>query len=553
MSRNPNIHIATWIDIPPELLLKILSKMDHSSRINVATAYPEVFLRLGFNVYLQDAEDQVKRQSRHTDNTIPLVVTRNMRPLIYQALEDDVNISVIEGMLRVYTEYCPTSINGVWAQSPTTLQSPLIHAAWLGRPQAVSLLLSMGANPLLHCSPQIYRFPVDADCQFSAYSHAVCQPLNQATQYHSTKCITALGAALFKASTLKYIEQKHRDLESCALMLYKAGVPIPTERAQPPLAHDTALQQKIDLPIRAGFCDLLQAILEPLVPSRRNDPRFHALLYYGLTVAVNFQKRDDQRNIIDYLISIGSLIVPTSTTLPYFDHTPAHLASRLAHLKTANFFLNQYIDLGLTLEYKTFSLCKSPDTLPFVQSLYSAMSRGGYFQQQPASDKEHHEFLLGQAIRSKDDASVQWLVDQKVGTLTNVHYAIVRNNMPALRALIGAGLPVNTPTSITNTPASKQMVVYLPFPTRETPEETPLNLALRLKTYPIACFLIHHGAKPSLVSDKEKKALIQDFEARYGMAYADSQPKASPGMLQPDYFRTYDAETAFDMFHYILG
>ncbi|KAI1741540.1 hypothetical protein F4680DRAFT_464569 [Xylaria scruposa] len=553
MSRNPNNPITAWIDTPPEMLLMYLSNMDPSSRINVANAYPEVFLRPGFNVYLQDAEDQARTQNNHTDPTVPLVVTPNKRPLLYQALEDGVDISIIEGMLRVYTDFLPTSINGVWGQSPTTPPAPLIHAAWLGRSRAVALMLRMGANPLVRCGPQNYRSAVTADCQFAAYSHAVCQLSYQATQPHRTNCITALGAALFKAITLKSIGQEHRDLESCALMLYRAGVPIPTEGAHPPATPNIALRQKIDFPIRAGFFDLLQAILEPVVHLRRNDPHFREILYFGLTVAVNFQKSDDQRNIIDYLISSGSRILP-STTIPYFDNTPAHFASRLAHFKTANFFLNQYINLGTPLEYGTFGLYRSPDRLPFVQSLYRAMSRGGFLDFQPAAAKVLHEYLVGQAIRDIDDASViQWLADQKVTTLLNVHYAILRNNMPALRALIGAGLPVNAQTSITSPAALRRMAFYVPYPTRATSEETPLNLALRLKMYQMACFLIHRGAKPSLISDKVKKALIEDFQVRYGMAYADSTPKASPAMLQPDYFTTFDADTVFDMFHYILG
>ncbi|TRX90843.1 hypothetical protein FHL15_008247 [Xylaria flabelliformis] len=553
MSRNPNIRFTTYLDTPPEVLLSLLSHMDHSSRINVANAYPEVFLRPGFNVYVQDADNQVRRQSRHTDHTVPLVVSRSMRPLLYQALEDGVDNSIIEGMLRVYTDHCPTSIDGIWGLSPTTLPPPLIHAASLGRPRAVSLLLLMGANPLLRCGPHNYRSAAPDDCQFAAITHAVCQPLNQATQPHRTRCTTALGAAFFKGIALRTVGQEHRDLESCALVLYRAGVPIPSEGAQPSLSPDTALQQKIDIPIRAGFCDLLKAILEPLLPSGRDQHSFRVVLYYGLAVAVNYQKTDDHRNIIDYLISIGSLIVPTSTTLPYFNDTLAHFASRLAHLKTANFFLNQYIDLGLKLEYGTFNLCRSSDTLPFVQSLYRAMSQGGYLHLQPASAKDLHEYLVARATRDKDDASIEWLAEQQVGTSMNVHYAIIRNNIIALRALIGAGLPVNAETSIENATALKQFALYLPYPSRATVAETPLNLALRLKRFPMACFLIHHGAKPSLLSDKVKKDLIADFLVRYQMPYADSRPKASPAMLRPEYFDTYDADRAFDMYFYILG
>ncbi|KAI0192055.1 hypothetical protein EV127DRAFT_427250 [Xylaria flabelliformis] len=476
-----------------------------------------------------------------------------MRPLLYQALEDGANNSIIEGILRVYTDYCPTSINGVWGPSPTTLPPPLIHAASLGRPRAVALLLLMGANPLLRCGPQNYRTTVIDDCHSSAVTHAVCQPLNQATQPHRTRCTTALGVALLKGIALGTVGQEHRDLESCALMLYRAGVPIPSEGAQPLIGPDAALQEEISFPIRAGFCDLLKAILEPLLPTRRHQHSFRVVLYYGLAVAVNCQKSDDHRNIIDYLISIGSLVAPTSTTFPYFDGTLAHLASRLAHLKTANFFLNQYIDLGLKLEYGTFNLCRSSDTLPFVQSLYRAMSQGGYLQLQLTSAEDLHEYLVGQAIRDRDDASIEWLAEQQVGTLMNVHYAIVRNNIIALRALIGAGLPVNTETSVENSTALKRFALHLPYPSRATVGETPLNLALRLKRYPMACFLIHHGAKPSLISDKVKKALITDFSVRYNMTYADSKPKASPAMLRPEYFDTYDEDRAFDMYFYILG
>ncbi|KAI1748561.1 hypothetical protein F4782DRAFT_550543 [Xylaria castorea] len=551
MSRNPNIRMSTWLQTPAELLLDIVSKMDHSSRINAVVAYPEVFLRPGFNIFLQDAEDQVRRQNRHTDPTVPLFVARSMRPLLYQAMEDNINISAIEGMLRVYTDFFPTSIDGVWGQSPTTLPPPLIHAASLGRPRVVSLLLDMGANPLLRCGPHNYRVVVPADCHLVAFSHEQCQPLNPATQPQRTNCTTAIAAALFKGIEVRTIGHEHQDLDECALLLYKAGAPIPAGGSQFNPAVDTALEQQLYFPIRAGFCSLLRAILGPLLPLRQRQLGFRTVLYYGLTCAVNFQKNDDFRNVIEYLVSIGSLLVDPNNTLPYFDNTHAHLASAIGHTKTANFLLNQYINQGFILEYGGFGLYRSGDTLTFVQTLYKAMRSGGYLQYEAVSSKDLHEFLLGQAIRCKDDASVQWLVDQNVGTLINVHYAIAQDNIVALRALIGAGLSADTLTSMT-VAAALRFGFYMGRSAKDTPGETPLNLALRLKRMEMACFLIYHGAKPSLVSDEVKKELVRDFPVRYKTPYAGSSPKATPAMFPREYWATYDLDRLFNMFRYIL-
>ncbi|KAI0453751.1 hypothetical protein F5B21DRAFT_525556 [Xylaria acuta] len=552
MSYNPNIHMTNWLQKPPELLLIILSDMDQSSRINVVMAYPEVFLRPGFNVYLQDAEDAVRRNNRHTDPTVPLVITRSMRPLYYTAVEDGINISAIEDMLRVYTTLCPSSVDGVWGQSPTTLPPPLIHAASLGRPQVVSLLLDLGANPLLRCGPHNYRAVVPADCSLAGFTHAQCQPLLAATQPHRTNCITAIGAALFKGFELRSHNSEHQGLEECALILYRAGAPIPDGGIQLNPAVDPALEQQLYYPIRAGFYSLVRAILDPLVPLRQGQFGFSTVLYYGLTIAINFQKSDDNRNIIEYLVGIGSLLVKPENHGPFSDNTHAHLASMLGHTKTANYLLERYITQGVALEYGSFGLHKSRDLITFVQTLYGAMRWGGFLQGKQVSGNDLHEFLLAQAIRSKDDPSIQWLIDQKVGTLINVHYAIIQDNDAALHALIRAGLSPNATTTMSVATALK-FGLYTTFSATGTPTETPLNLALRLKRFNMACFLIHHGADPSLVSNKVKEQLVKVFLARYNMAYADSKQQITPAMLRPEYFAIHDADRTLAMFHYVIG
>ncbi|KAI0467538.1 hypothetical protein F4859DRAFT_525206 [Xylaria cf. heliscus] len=551
MSHNPNIQRATWFQQAPEVLLEILSKMDQSSRIEIAIAYPEVFLRPGFNIFLQDAEDQVRRHNRQ-DPAIPLFITRNTRPLLYPAIDRDMNISVIENMLRVYTNYCPSSIDGIWGQSPSTLPPPLIHAVSLGRSQIVSLLLNLGANPRLRCGPHNYRLAIPADCSLSAFSHEQCQPVNPATQPNATGCITPLAVALFKGIDLRSHDSEHRALEDCALILYNAGAPLPTGGTQFNPAIDSDLEQQIYYPIRAGFCNLVRAILDPLIPLRQGQIGFRTILYYGLTCAINFQKSDDIRDIIEYLVGIDSFLIHPGHQLPYHGNTHAHLASTLGHYKTATFLLDRYIGQGVPLDFESFELLRSGDLTPFVQTLYRAMNGGGFIGTRAASTNDLHEYLLSKVIRSKDDASVQWLVDQKAGTSINVHYAIIQGNISALRALILAGLPINTITNISMDTALR-LGFYTTFSASGMFMETPLNLALRLKRWEMACLLIHHGADPSLISDPVKNDLPRDFSARYNMPIADGKQKITPAMLQREYFATIDSDRIFAMFYYVLG
>ncbi|KAI8948980.1 hypothetical protein F4801DRAFT_603834 [Xylaria longipes] len=513
--------------------------MDQASRINTVLAHPEVFLRPGFNVYLQDAEDQVRRQQRHANPTVPFVVRRSERPLLYTTIENNIHISVIRDILTVYSNFYPTSIDGVWGQPLTTLPPPLIHAVSLGRPEVVSLLLGLGANPQIACGPHNYRTSIPLD--------ATAAPLQS---------ITPIEAALFRGVEIRSHNQEHQDIEECAMILHRAGVPLPDGGANQTV--DAALERRLTYPVRAEFYNLVRAILDPLVPLRQGQPSFRTVLYNMLTFAVTYQKSDDVRNTIEYLVGIGSFLVdPSDNQRPYHGNTLAHVASQLGHVKTATFLLEQYTNQGVSLDYDTFEVQRSPNLVNFVQALYRAMSPGGFQQGKALSGKDLHESLLYKLIRSKDDASSQWLVEQKVGTMMHVHFALIMNNYAALQALIRLGLPLNTPTSITVEDAMRYglwgTMTVTGMTLAGTLAETPLNLALRLERYEMACFLIHHGADASLVFDKVKQALSRNFPGRFSTTYVKGREKITPDMLRPEYFATYDWDRSFAMFYYVLG
>ncbi|KAH8163504.1 hypothetical protein CIB48_g4737 [Xylaria polymorpha] len=544
---------SSYFQQPPEVLLIILSGMDHTSRLETAIAYPEVFLRPGFNVFLQDAEDQVRRQQRHPDPTVPLVIPRSSRPLLYTAIDNNMDIAVIENLLRVYIHYCPTSIDGIWGQALTTLPSFLTYATTVGRPQVVSLLLDWGADPLILCGPRGFTAGNPVDCSLADFSHAQCQPLNPGAQITGTTCITALGAALLQGIDIRSRDSQHEGVEECALILYRAGLPIPSGGNML-----SALALQLYFPIRAGFRSLVEDIIDPLIPLRRTQRAFQNSLYYGLTLAVNFQKSDDFRPIIDYLLGIGCNLVKDLYVNQIHKNSHAHVAYSLGHLRTATLLLERYFATGrIRLDFTPFRLYNSPDLMPFVQALYRAMSVGGSVDGQLGpmrmSGDKLQESLLAQVIIENRKEAVEWLVDQGVGTLTHVFFAILRDKNEALGTLVRSGLSINESSNLSPEVAFRFRLA-MHNAVRDAIPETPLNLALRVRRWEMACYLIYSGADPALVADAVKEMLLREFEAQYNVTYAYSRQQMDPDtVLQPGDFAAYDEDRKIALFYYVLG
>ncbi|KAI1166726.1 hypothetical protein F5B18DRAFT_605535 [Nemania serpens] len=393
--------------------------MDHLSRINVAIAYPEIFLRPGFNVFLQDAELQVRRYNPSLRNPVPFTETRHSRhrPLLWAAIENDVDIQVIEELLNTYMSVCPTSVDGIWGEYFTAYSPPLTFAAGMGKPQVVSLLLRKGADPLRHCMN--YTFPsyflVNRNCKLEATNHAQCEcyhpPINPESDSDETACLTPMMAAIAKGLRLRsegnlQAQAQVQALEECALILYSKGVPLP-------LANEATLNRVIKRTVnltRAGFCRLASAILDPLISLKPGDPALRFALYRLLLDACWYQPSDDDIATIEYLLSIGAPLVPESN---HYLNTPIHISYLRGHLKTATYLVNRHADQELSLDYQELSLLASKDTLTFVQALFRAMGKGtNSYCGTEVPTQTLHSILLKEAVDAKDQPAIEWLSEQ---------------------------------------------------------------------------------------------------------------------------------------------
>lgn len=404
---------STWVDTPPEVLLQIVSELDPLSQLNVAIAYPEIFLRPGFNIFRQDAEQQVRKYNPLLRTPVPFTETPETWPLLWTAIKNDIDIQFIKDMLNIYMSICPTSIDGIWGEYFTALPPPLTFAAAMGRPQVISLLLEKGANPYRHCTNHIFPtgFLPNCDCRLELTNHAQCatygRPLDPTSDSEDTPCLTSMMAVLAEGIQLSSPASiQAQALEECAMILYDKGVPLPLASLPSP---DPLILLVANI-TRAGFCRLARTVLDPLVPLKQGEPAFRVTMYRILLDACWNQPSDDDRAIIEYLVSIGAPLVPDSNL--YFD-SAAHTSVIHGHMKTAAFLLDQHADQRLSLDYSDISWRASGNTVPFVKALYRAMEGGNHLHQgREVSTQALHSLLLKAAVKAGDEPAVQWLTEQ---------------------------------------------------------------------------------------------------------------------------------------------
>ncbi|KAI1192892.1 hypothetical protein F5X97DRAFT_316030 [Nemania serpens] len=276
---------TTWIDITPDVLLQIVSDMDPLSRINVAIAYPEIFMRPGFDVFLQDAEQQVRRYNSLSPTPAPFTETPDNWPLLHTAIECDVDIQIVEKILETNMSVCSTSIDGIWGEYFTALRPPLTCAAILGKPRVVKLLLEKGADPLRLCANNLFRWDFSENhiCMLTGMNHTQCTPIRGPLYApclsRETGCLTPMKAVLARGLQLRSPSSiqshiQHQALEECAMMLYDKGAPLPPAGCLP---SDPFVKQIANL-TRGGFFRLAKAILDPLIPLKQGDPAFRVSL-----------------------------------------------------------------------------------------------------------------------------------------------------------------------------------------------------------------------------------------------------------------------------------
>ncbi|KAI1129891.1 hypothetical protein F5Y10DRAFT_263630 [Nemania abortiva] len=476
-----------WASMPAELLLEVLSNLDPLSRINAAIAHPAVFLRPGFNVFVQDAEDQIRRRRGNTtsDELFP-------RPLLYTAIEADVGVEEIAHILGAYVSIYPASINGLWCDSPTFVPPPLSWAAWLGKPQVVSLLLDEGANPSRLCNPDHFTQwrIMFKSCALQYYNHDQCQFVRDIRPVQ-TDCASALTAATFKGLQLEIGSVEHQAVEECAAILYRRGPGIP-------FADLDALQRQIVFPIQSGFGGLVRTILDTFVAFHQENPGFSTtVLREILRLACMHQKAED-RTIIEYLLGIGAPLVDQNTGhgLPNFAQTDvARLITANGYKATPVWLLNRYADQGVLFNYSQLpKLVQCEYMLPYVQALYRVMSQENQtYRGRPVLSRFLHDALLTEAIDTSQTPAIRWLLEQKVGSSEHVHHAIDIRDKTALLLLLEAGHGVSGMVD------------------QDDAGRTPLEHALVVENWDAAGVLVLRGADASLVSLATKRFVGQEF------------------------------------------
>ncbi|GAP92583.1 hypothetical protein SAMD00023353_8600100 [Rosellinia necatrix] len=523
----------SWLNITPDILLGIVARLDHISRINVAIAYPGIFLRPGFNIFLQDAEQQLRRQEIQRLTPFPYIERHDMRALIYTAIEQDVDLPVIKDMLDTYKSICPTSIDGIWGEYLTAVRPPLAFAAVLGKPQIVSLLVDEGADPFLYsCRPNINDISsmIPHSCVLSGFVHARCQ--SDGLRMERSLCTTAMtGIFLLEIYPREPDGAIHMRREECAARLYIRGVPIPWGPEPEDGVPDITLYRQLANPVRARFLRLVKVILEPLIPDRGGDPEFNNLLLFALQTAVDFQAYDNNIEMIKYLVDIGA---PLTAPGDQVYRTLAVDSANNGNLKTAKYLLDLYLERGLTFEDMGFIITKHEDTLALVQTLYRLLGRSSG---RPAHI--HHAELLTDAIYARDIPSVGWLIEQGAARPHHMALAIINEDIATLCYLLEGGMSPNDVLLDRND---------------EYNSWSPLEYAIVAASWPSVRILIQHGARPSSVSALCKAELLEVYEEMFGVDYATAKELVSPDVLRQEYYKAgrIEGDLHQAMYHFIL-
>jgi hypothetical protein len=486
--------------LPNDIILQLIPLMDQSSRLNLALAFPQRFLNedpvVGafiFNIFRYDAEQQVLKHSHATS-----AKAKYIQPILYTAIKNGTDIPMIKKIINQYKEECPASINGIWGQHPIQCPPPLFFAATLGRPLAVSLLLNEGAD-----STQRYGNEVVGTADPGQ---------------------TAIEGAMkvgFQIRSRGSIE--HRAIEDCASILY----------AREPSIHDPVLQlvslgceSPVALAVKAGFLRLAKAILEPADPTVKRD--LQTQLHLLLSVAIKYQRSDADRDMVEYLVSIGAPLVdsPQRRNLRRrFDDTLVKRALNKGHPNTAAFLLDLHVDQNVRFDFGWGIDTRGLETkLPFVKALYRAMSReGNYFRNVECTSTWLCKYLLTLFIgeKTKTEATA-WLIEQGVSTVEHLWHAVTVRNIAAINSLLEAGHPIDA---------------TMPIHPDEV-EITALEYALSMEDWNLAHLLRSRGADLALVSETAKLRACGALGHTDEGPYSEIHRRALFGMLEPEYFGT---------------
>ncbi|KAI1487113.1 hypothetical protein F5X96DRAFT_687602 [Biscogniauxia mediterranea] len=447
----------SWFDkIPNELILQIISLlMEETDIINLAVAQPERFLCPTLNVFLLDAEKQVKLQAGRSSPE--LTEAPEDMPLLNIAVKNGYDVGVIRSIVEAYQVACPDSINGIWGQVPRAVEPPLHCAVQAARVEVISLLLDLGADPQI----KFKKVPTTGQqktCDYEGLPHQECMNGGAVVSSKLTTCENPLQAAI-KAGIYLWLPQERK--ANCAMELFHRAPSL-----QPSLNAHWLIQAS-----RCRMYDLIKERLDMLAArddddEEKQDFRSTCSTFLG-RMAV--EGRADAGELIEYLGELGApnhLIEPIYDPAVYAkDIIYPHLISiefsdiwsacNYLHEENAGSLLKAMIRRGVRLHADVLRFCIFEDRyIIFTKFFIQALKEGSFADYPKENVPKYMERLLTAAMSRSADVICKYLISEGC-PVTNEHLEFaIRYDRPrtankyeyTYEAMIRAGMKTNGPS-----------------------------------------------------------------------------------------------------------
>jgi hypothetical protein len=125
-----------------------------------------------FNIFTVDAEDYLARSRAR--NRMLYTEPQDTWPLLYAAIENDVDIMLIKEIIVAYKKVWPASLDGMWGESLSGVPPPMLFAGILGKPLVVRMLEDEGATRQVTLVDWSLK---SRECCLQGFTHIECIPV----------------------------------------------------------------------------------------------------------------------------------------------------------------------------------------------------------------------------------------------------------------------------------------------------------------------------------------------------------------------------------------
>ncbi|KAI5919614.1 hypothetical protein F4810DRAFT_686267 [Camillea tinctor] len=418
-SSNSGMSKSLFDRIPNEIMLEVVSELyEQTDLINLAISQPSRFISPSFNIFEQDAASQAKLQAGRSYPVMEECVDfQDYLPLLNIAIEKEYSPEVIRSILEAYQKEYPDTINGIWGSTLRAIPPPLHCAIEARRPEIVSLLLDLGANPYIKYNSPWMNWKDEAEdkCDNEGLAHMDCISNGVVIPSANTTCDNSLEAAIRWGghySVFGSVEHNERVAISrnCARELYYR---VPSLQA--------GMNAKwIINAFRSGIEDLVEDRLETLAARDDNDKEkqdFKTTCSTFLAELAN--SRWSNRDFISYVADIGApnyLIDTISTHRTRYNGEPHNYAietCRGGAMENATGLLEAMARRGVKLDAEPLKPCATSDAFLCFTDVYIQMLKDGVFPDCP-KDKvpEFMSDMLLLAIDGMAHGTLQMLIDE---------------------------------------------------------------------------------------------------------------------------------------------